>query len=78
MNDVSYLISAYFYMPYLQVRGKFVSKKYLSGFLISSVTKLRVSQPEYEKRAEYNAKAISPGSRDEPWKESSKFIVKPV
>lgn len=39
---------------------------YFSGLLISSVTKLRVSQPEYENRAEYSANAMSPGSVDDP------------
>lgn len=50
---------------------------HLSGFLISSVTKLRVSHPEYENRAEYRARAMCPASWDESSKSPSKFCVWP-
>lgn len=50
----------------------------LSGFLISSVMKFSVSQPEYEYRAAYRASAMSPGFSLESLNESSKFCVLPV
>lgn len=40
--------------------------------------KLSVSQPEYEYRAEYSARAMSPGFSLEPLNESSKFWSKPL
>lgn len=55
----------------------FSERRYLSGFLISSVMKLSVSQPEYEYRAAYRASAMSPGFTLEPAKEFAKFWVSP-